>query len=119
MKIAKLFFLALMLLAPGGLRAESLTLSCHVASSEGVHNDLVVEIGNGRVRYGASGESLVDAQSVKALSVGGSEISFTQSFPSTNTMMDWTIDRASGAIMIKYINTRNSKPFLTKRGACR
>ena len=119
MKIARPPLLALLLLAAASAaRAQSVTLSCHVASAEGIQNDLIVEVGNGHVRYGASGDSLVAAQ-VNSLSTGGETISFKQNFPSTNTVWDWSIDRASGEITIRYINTRNGKPFLTKRGSCR
>lgn len=119
MKIARLPLLVLpLLIVASAPRAQTVSLSCHVASAEGVQNDLIVEVGNGHVRYGASGDSLVAAQ-VTSLSTGGETISFKQNFPSTNTVWDWSIDRASGAITIRYINTRNGKAYLTKRGSCR
>ncbi|HXY59648.1 MAG TPA: hypothetical protein VEH76_13835 [Methylocystis sp.] len=120
MKIASPSLLALLLLFPAcAPRAETVALSCHVASAEGAQNDLVVEIGNGHVRYGPSGDALVAAQSISGFSEGGETIRFKQNFPATHTVWDWSIDRSSGEITIKYINTLNGKPFLTKRGTCR
>ncbi|HMK90286.1 MAG TPA: hypothetical protein VK446_11725 [Methylocystis sp.] len=107
------------LLCAGAARAESVALSCQIASKEGPSQDLSVEIANGRVRYGSGGSALVEAQSISGFSMNGGSIAFRQNFPSERVVWDWTIDRASGAITIKYVNTANSSTFLTKRGTCR
>lgn len=100
-------------------RAASVFLSCRISSEEGPQQDLFVEVRDGHVRYGSSATSLVDAQSIKSFVANGAAIRFKQSFASTQVMWDWTIDRVSGAITIRYVNSVNGKTFLTKRGSCR
>ena len=95
-------------------------LSCVVSQQEGPRQDLFVKVSNGLVFYGPSREALVAAESMNkgSLSVSGDQISFRQTWPSNHVQWDWSIDRASGDISIKYINTQNRKVFLTKRGSC-
>jgi hypothetical protein len=112
--------LALALWAPASAaRAESVSLSCEISSSVSPPQDLIVEVRDGHVRYGSSASSLVEAGSISNFTASGDVISFKQNFPATHVTWDWTIDRASGAITIKYINSANGKTFLTKRGSCR
>lgn len=100
-------------------RAESLYLSCEISSTEGPRQDLIVEVRDGYVRYGQSASGLVEAGSISKFAANGALISFKQNFPETQVVWDWTIDRAAGAISIRYINSANGKTFLTKRGSCR
>jgi len=121
MKIATPLMIAIMscgLLGPA--KAEEITLSCVVSQQDGPRQDLFVKVSGGRVSYGSSMSALVPAESMNkgSLSVSSGEISFRQTWPSTHVQWDWSIDRASGGISIKYINTQNNKAFLTKRGSC-
>jgi hypothetical protein len=113
----------LLALAAWGLavdaRAESFYLSCQISSTEGPQQDLIVEVSDGGVRYGPSASGLVEAGSISKFAANGALISFKQNFPETGVVWDWTIDRAAGAITIKYISSANGKTFLTKRGSCR
>jgi hypothetical protein len=104
----------------GAAKAEEITLSCVVSQQDGPRQDLFVKVSGGRVSYGSSISALVPAESMNkgSLSVSSGEISFRQTWPSTHVQWDWSIDRASGGISIKYINTQNNKAFLTKRGSC-
>jgi hypothetical protein len=104
----------------GAAKAEEITLSCVVSQQDGPRQDLFVKVSGGRVSYGSSMSALVPAESMNkgSLSVSSGEISFRQTWPSTHVQWDWSIDRASGGISIKYINTQNNKAFLTKRGSC-
>jgi len=104
----------------GAAKAEEITLSCVVSQQDGPRQDLCVKVSGGRVSYGSSMSALVPAESMNkgSLSVSSGEISFRQTWPSTHVQWDWSIDRASGGISIKYINTQNNKAFLTKRGSC-
>ena len=121
MKVATPLMIAIMscgLLSPA--KAEEITLSCVVSQQDGPRQDLFVKVSGGRVSYGSSMSALVPAESMNkgSLSVSSGEISFRQTWPSTHVQWDWSIDRASGGISIKYINTQNNKAFLTKRGSC-
>ena len=104
----------------GAAKAEEITLSCVVSQQDGPRQDLFVKVSGGRVSYGSSMSALVPAESMNkgSLSVSSGEISFRQTWPSTHVQWDWSIDRASGGISIKYINPQNNKAFLTKRGSC-
>jgi hypothetical protein len=104
----------------GAAKAEEITLSCVVSQQDAPRQDLFVKVSDGRVFYGSSMSALVAAESMNkgSLSVSSGEISFRQTWPSTHVQWDWSIDRASGGISIKYINTQNNKAFLTKRGSC-
>ena len=121
MRIATPLMIAIMscgLIGPA--KAEEIMLSCVVAQQDGPKQDLIVKVSDGRVFYGPSTAALVAAESMNkgSLSVSGGQISFRQTWPSNHVQWDWNIDRASGGITIKYINTGNNKAFLTKRGSC-
>ena len=121
MKLAVLLMTAIVtcgLLGPA--RAEEISLSCVVSQQDAPKQDLFVKVNEGRVFYGSSPSALVPAESMNkgSLSVIGAQISFRQTWPSNHVQWDWSIDRASGGISIKYINTENNKVFLTKRGSC-
>jgi|GEM_PF-2673509 hypothetical protein len=104
----------------GSAKAQEIMLSCVVSSQDAPKQDLFVKVSEGRVFYGSSMSALVPAESMNkgSLSIGGGQISFRQTWPSNHVQWDWSIDRASGDITIKYINTENKKAFLTKRGSC-
>ena len=121
MKIATPLMIAIMSCGLlGAAKAEEITLFCVVSQQDGPRQDLFVKVSDGRVSYGSSMSALVAAESMNkgSLSVSGGEISFRQTWPSSHVQWDWSIDRASGGISIKYINTQNNKVFLTKRGSC-
>ncbi len=121
MKIATPLMIAVMSCGLlGAAKAEEIMLSCVVAQQDGPRQDLLVKVSDGRVFYGSSMSALVAAESMNkgSLSVSSGQISFRQTWPSSHVQWDWSIDRASGGISIKYINTQNNKVFLTKKGAC-
>jgi hypothetical protein len=101
-------------------RAEEILLSCVVASQDAPKQNLLVKVSDGHVFYGQTMASLVAAGSMNkgSLSVGNGHISFRQTWPASHVQWDWSIDRGSGDISIKYINTANKRVFLTKRGLC-
>ncbi len=113
-----LFILLLGFAAPA--RAEEILLSCSFASEGGPRQDIVLEVANGRVRYGSSAASMVKVDSLErsSLVVSGAHIGFKQIWPATHVAWDWSIDRASGAMTLKYISTANGKSFLKKTGTC-
>ena len=101
-------------------QAENALLACQIASQEGVRQDIVLEVRDSRVRYGSSPSSMVVVELAgKSLVANSETISFKQNFPSTGVVWNWSVDRASGEITIKYVNSRNGKTFLTKTGSCR
>ncbi len=104
----------------GPAKAEEITLFCVVSQQDAPRQNLFVKVSEGRVFYGQSASDLVAAESMNkgSLAVSGGQISFRQTWPSSHVQWDWSIDRASGDISIKYINTENKKVFLTKRGSC-
>ena len=121
MKAATPLMIAIMscgLLGPA--KAEEITLFCVVSQQDGPRQNLFVKVSDGHVSYGQSMSALVAAESMNkgSLAVTSGEISFRQSWPSNHLQWDWSIDRASGGISIKYINTENKRVFLTKRGSC-
>ncbi len=104
----------------GPAKAEEIMLSCVVSQQDAPRQDLFVKVSEGRVFYGSAISALVAAESMNkgSLSVSSRQISFRQTWPSNHVQWDWSIDRGSGDISIKYINTENKKVFLTKRGSC-
>ena len=121
MKIATPLMIAIMSCGLlGSAKAEEIILSCVVSQQDAPRQDLFVKVSDGHVFYGSSMSGLVAAESMNkgSLSISGGQISFRQTWPSNHVQWDWSIDRASGEISIKYINTENKKVFLTKRGSC-
>ncbi len=118
--ICRLVAVASLALASPAL-AESVMLSCQVSSQQSGPQDIVIEIRDGRVRYGSSASSMVDATSLSrsSLVVSGGVIAFKQVFPSTHVTWDWRIDRGSGAIHITYLYSGSGRSFLHKTGSCR
>ena len=114
------FLLIPVFLLGASARAEDIALTCSVSSASFPSQDIVLRIQGGRVSYGSDAQSLIDAESIEksSLVVKSDKIAFKQLFASTRVAWEWKIDRASGDIEIKYINTENGKPFLTKKGKC-
>jgi hypothetical protein len=104
----------------GPAKAEEILLSCVVSSKEAPKQDLFVKVSGGRVFYGSAMSSLVAAESLNkgSLSISNSHIAFRQTWPASHVQWDWNIDRDTGNIGIKYINTENKRVFLTKTGSC-
>ncbi|ARN80107.1 hypothetical protein [Methylocystis bryophila] len=103
-------------------RAEAapVTLTCSLGQEGMPKQELVLEIEDGGVRLGSDHENIVDAQSLekRSLVIKKDLISFRQMFAATRVAWDWKIDRATGKVTQKYINTETGKPFLTKTGDC-
>lgn len=101
-------------------KADEIALSCVIAAQDAPKQDLFVKISDGRVFYGASASTMIAAESLNrgSLAVSGDHISFRQIWPSSHVQWDWSINRGSGEIIIKYVNMGNNKAFLTKRGSC-
>lgn len=114
------FFVILSLGTAAPARAEQILLSCAFAADNGPRQDIMLEIANGRVRYGSSAASMVNVDSLERASLvaNAERIAFKQAWPATHVAWNWSIDRASGAMTIKEVNTNNGKSFLTKTGAC-
>jgi hypothetical protein len=105
-------------LAPA--QAEDITLTCSVGSESFPSQAIYLQIKDGRISYGSDKDSLVDAESIEksSLVVKSDKIAFKQLFASTRVAWEWKIDRSAGKIEIRYVNTENGKPFLTKKGTC-
>jgi len=101
-------------------KAEQISLSCSIASEGAPKQDIVLEIRDGRVRYGSDRSSLVAITSIagSSLVANSGVIAFKQLFPASHVAWDWRVDRATGEITIRYINTGNGKQFLKKSGTC-
>jgi hypothetical protein len=114
------FFVVLSLSLAAPARAEQILLSCSFAADNGPRQDIALEIANGRVRYGSNAGSMVNVDSLErsSLVANAGRIAFKQVWPATHVAWNWSIDRASGALTINYVNTNNGKSFLTKTGTC-
>jgi hypothetical protein len=101
-------------------KAEDLQLSCVISSAELPQQNLVVQIRDGRIFYGATASTLVSADTIDkgSLSISKSRIAFRQSWADTKVQWDWNIDLETGDISIRYINLVNHKQFLQKKGSC-
>ncbi len=101
-------------------RAAPITLTCSLGQEGMPKTEVILEIDDGVVRLGSDRENIVDAQSLekRSLVVKKDVISFRQMFAATRVAWDWKIDRATGKVTQKYINTENGKSFLTKTGDC-
>ncbi len=100
--------------------AEDIFLSCVLSSQELPEQNLVIQVKNGRILYGANASSLVSADTIDkgSLVLTKSRIAFKQSWRDTKVQWDWNIDRDTGDISIRYINLQNNKQFLQKKGSC-
>jgi hypothetical protein len=96
------------------------TLTCSLGQEGMPQQEVILQIDDGAVRLGSDQENIVDAQSLEkhSLVVKKDVISFRQMFAATRVAWDWKIDRASGKVTQKYINTETGKSFLTKTGNC-
>jgi len=101
-------------------RAEDVSLTCSVSSASFPNQEIFLQIKGGRISYGSDKDSLVEAESIEkaSLVVKPDRIAFKQLFASTRVAWEWKIERATGGIEIKYVNTENGKSFLTKKGKC-
>jgi hypothetical protein len=101
-------------------KAEDMLLSCVLSSQELPRQDLVIQIKDGHVLYGSSAQNLVNAETIDkgSLSVSKNRVAFKQTWSDTKVQWDWNIDRETGDISIRYINTENKKQFLQKKGTC-
>ncbi len=101
-------------------KAEDVFLSCVLSSQELPRQDLVIQIRDGHVLYGSSAGNLVKVETIDkgSLSVSKNRVAFRQTWLDTKVQWDWSIDRESGDISIRYINTENKKQFLQKKGTC-
>ena len=101
-------------------QAAPITLTCSLGQEGMPKTDVILEIDDGVVRLGSDRENIVDAQSLekRSLVIKKDVISFRQMFAATRVAWDWKIDRASGKVTQKYINTETGKSFLTKTGDC-
>jgi hypothetical protein len=119
MRRVMLMFLPLLFVSTTA-RAAPITLTCSLGQEGMPKTEVILEIDDGAVRLGSDRENIVDAQSLekRSLVVKKDVISFRQMFAATRVAWDWKIDRASGKVTQKYINTENGKSFLTKTGDC-
>jgi hypothetical protein len=101
-------------------QAAPVTLTCSLGQEGMPQQAVILQIDDGAVRLGSDQENIVDAQSLEkhSLVVKKDVISFRQMFAATRVAWDWKIDRASGKVTQKYINTETGKSFLTKTGTC-
>jgi len=101
-------------------KAAPVTLTCSLGQEGMPQQEVILQIDDGAVRLGSDQENIVDAQSLEkhSLVVKKDVISFRQMFAATRVAWDWKIDRASGKVTQKYINTETGKSFLTKTGTC-
>jgi hypothetical protein len=101
-------------------QAAPVTLTCSLGQEGMPQQEVILQIDDGAVRLGSDQENIVDAQSLEkhSLVVKKDVISFRQMFAATRVAWDWKIDRASGKVTQKYINTETGKSFLTKSGTC-
>jgi hypothetical protein len=108
------------LAASTAAHATPITLTCSLGQEGMPKQEVILEIEDGAVRLGSDRENIVDAQSLekRSLVVKKDVITFRQMFAATRVAWDWKIDRASGAVTQKYINTETGKSFLTKTGSC-
>jgi len=121
MRRALLVSVPLLLLAfSSSASGATITLTCTLASQDEPPQQIILEIGDGHVRYGSDAGSLVDVQSLEkhSLVVKSDVIAFRQNHAATRVVWDWRIDRASGALTQKYISTESGKSFRTKTGKC-
>ena len=119
MRRAMLVFLPLLAVATTA-KAAPVTLTCSLGQEGMPKQEVILEIEDGSVRLGSDRENIVDAQSLekRSLVVKKDMISFRQMFAATRVAWDWKIDRATGKVTQKYINTETGKSFLTKVGDC-
>ncbi len=119
MRRVMLMFLPLLFVSTTAWAAP-ITLTCSLGQEGMPKTEVILEIDDGAVRLGSDRENIVDAQSLekRSLVVKKDVISFRQMFAATRVAWDWKIDRASGKVTQKYINTENGKSFLTKTGDC-
>ena len=101
-------------------QAAPITLTCSLGQEGMPQQEVILQIDDGAVRLGSDQENIVDAQSLEkhSLVVKKDVISFRQMFAATRVAWDWKIDRASGKVTQKYINTETGKSFMTKTGSC-
>jgi hypothetical protein len=101
-------------------KAQDFQLSCVISSAELPQQNLVVQVRDGHILYGATASSLVSADTIDkgSLSITKSRIAFRQSWADTKVQWDWNIDLETGDISIRYINLVNHKQFLQKTGSC-
>ncbi|QGM45399.1 hypothetical protein [Methylocystis heyeri] len=101
-------------------RAEDMQLTCVISSAELPQQNLVIQVRDGRIFYGATASSLVSADTIDkgSLAITKSRIAFKQSWADTKVQWDWNIDLDTGDIGIRYINLVNKKQFLQKKGSC-
>jgi len=119
MRCALLVFLPLLAVSTAA-KAAPVTLTCTLGQEGMPQQEVILEIEDGAVRLGSDRENIVDAQSLEkhSLVIKKEVISFRQMFAATRVAWDWKIDRATGKVTQKYINTETGKPFLTKTGSC-
>jgi hypothetical protein len=100
--------------------AQEVALSCVISGADLPPQNLVVQIRDGRIFYGATASSLVSPDSIekKSVAITSSHIAFKQSWRDTKVQWDWNIDLSTGEISIRYINLVNKKQFLQKTGRC-
>jgi hypothetical protein len=104
----------------GEAKAQEMQLSCVISSAELPQQNLVIQVRDGHIFYGATASSLVSAETIDkgSLAISKSRIAFRQSWADTKVQWDWNIDLDTGEISIRYINLVNKKQFLQKTGSC-